>query len=1852
MNVTTVPLLDNLQGPWRSLQIEVSGRSAAVGTMQLDAMYPFSSVTDLKRQLWIQMDGDPRWAPERVFIGVPQTDDTLRPLEFHWSIAVGATLPDPRPAAARVPSPALVDEAGNRKPIAPTMLGALTLEAALSVELQQGIPTLVAICLDELAPALEADLTAQLYQGFYQLYFPWLTAPEQVLNASRRTEAITVAYAAAAAYMFGRTGRIEMVQAALAGNRYIGDAVTMHTMVRLRWILPIPAVRPDSLERTFYSLRATPTLPFLRYFPPSGKGTPILKLGLKDDGAMVIEDPKVMTQYLSQPAPPTKGGVILGRIPLASPHAETGAAFTLYMFEDGSTDITFEVPQRGATYIAAVAIDASRVLARVVEEMGFPPGTQPVLRDIHATYNWTHPETRAKPISYKVLKSRVAGLTPFFDEVPLVEQSLGVFTWRATSNYESESAIFTYITQFAQVDTITDDAVMRRTRYIAEITKKFGISPEQAAATMERWFERRTAAVAPVPGVGAGALAVPKHNTGVQIVIRGSHPDYRIELQGVDNYLELQRVLSVTAVVLGAPAEELRLSSPSAALAAMDQQVALEDAQVEDSAAAQGGAPPEEAQIDFDQMDAMMEFMEGAEFGGADDEEASAAASEEAPAAAQLVSAAAAVEVAVEPPDLAAAVAAVSEECRGALTAPGEPALKIKPEYYISRLSAKDNVLFSYKVPKGATGSKKSYARSCQAPDGRQPDIMSLAEYARIQRCYEGRVRFVNLPPQNPDDLPTYPDYNPKKKLSDEAFKVDPATTLPLWSVLRTENLTTPGTFNYLLCAELWCDRDNMPLLTSEFESTEGRGFRKPENTCPFCGGNVIENLDAPAPGETVIKRPAKGGQGKVHSFIGHLSRGITHPEKGVPLPCCHTTPSLLKYYLEEAHYGRLKYGTAAQAAEGGEEEYAEAPPEQQEEVAPVEEPHTDYTAILGSMQTQYILGADKTLSAGKIGLLPDYLDEFFGQNGASSIDKTRGPARSTFGEGAVVFVRVGVDRRLQQRGLNLFAGLTPLMGFDSAEATRRHFLSRRMVRAFESANYGTLVQEFAARATVTDADITASLDTWATENGYTLGPSRAHVARLYKAWSAFVAYLADQREPKQLRHIEHMLAQPDVLMPRGMLIVALEQGEDEKVRVICPSFGIPSASIFGDVPVAFMWRDRRLDTWEPIVLYNGTRQAVRWFGERSADLEVLPPPIRVSIERWIREWRSSSSGCGRPSPPPHVWTPDRDTSGLPRLSTILTRVRGGFHATALVRDRSNRLAGVIMTGAVATGAAAAMGAGAAPRFFLPTLDDGTLATGLPRVYEAEGIPPASLDAYLQFYTSEIVSFYPSLRPEKILARIADAGTQVVGFQTAAGVMIPVSPSAMPAAPPLPVQQVDLFPWERDALVLRAPDAVAGGVAAIEESTASVEEQMAEAYQYLRVSVARWLRRDPAANALKQDLSMLLSSKLPLYERRKRMDIRLEPLVRSWLAPEKTEERRTLSLLREDCLSLPGEAECRATGTCSWSGGRCLIHAPYRTEGTDPVRIFTARLSDELLRYSADRRELLDDGVPMIRTPRGVVRQENELYIATKPKETAAGLLERLGFMSQLAASFPEEMLRFAGLEEATTVGAEEDDEGAEPAPATQPVRLSDALPSAWTAAGFQVPTPALDLPDARFLAWAAGTKRSIADWTRYIGIRRKALKLPDTTPPRPFQWSVQDFYVLAALTMANMLFVRQGADGRLILDRWIAPPSIKTDKPIYMVLWGPRQLLVTKGTTAMIGIYASELPEDLRALLEVSQPIPDAEARGMIETAEVVTTGQPTESEGSVAPSNASEAPPQAAATQGEGDGGAVPAPRPAPTL
>lgn len=1749
MSVTTLQLLNDLQGVWGTLQVELLGSE----DKPIADVYPFLSVSDLKRLIWIQQNGDPRWAPERVFLGIRNADGRYRPLEFHWMESL-ATLPDPLAAGARQPAPQLIDTTGNRIPISPVMVGGMLLEDALGPEIHATgvLPRITAIPLAELQISdADADtLTPQLFGGFYQLYFPWLTAPAQIIDASVRTPAIMEAYASVVPYMEDRAGRISVVQTALSKG-VTGPTVSMNSVVRMRWTLPTPSVKPTSLELAFYSMQASESLPFLRYFPAAKKGAPILKLGVRPDGTPIITDEKTFTKYLNQPAPTTKSAVIMARVPLVSANTETGSAFTIYMFEDGTSDITLEVPQRGMKYVTAVAAEAERMLPRTIASLGFPAGTQPILRDLHATYSWTHPNpSRSQPISAARMQQRVLSLTPFLemsrggDEFP--------FIWRAVSNYDSEVAQFAFITSMILSSTDEEGEVLQ-SQYQTKLMAQFGITLAEAESLMEKWYERNGKAVA--PAAGAGSFAVPKHNTGARISISGSHPTYHIEVQGIDSYMELQRIMSVVGVLLGAAPADLVLRPPVPVVNEQVSRVEIAEARQEEAAEAAG--PPADEETDFD----MMDLMSSLGFGGGGGENLGSIPEEEVAEIPPSLAPPA-------PPDVDKAMEETEQECGGVRWTPGEPPLKLPKSYYVSRLQSADKELFGY--THNNKGRAAGYSKSCQHSEGRQPDIMSLAEYARVKRCYEGKVRFVNLPPQKPEDMDIPWFTNIKKYNASEAVAyatVDEKTGLPIWIVYGYQNKTRTTEYTYLMCARYWCVRDNLPLLLEEFASIQGRGFTKPPNTCPFCGGAAIEDELSPRSGESVIVRKLSS-DGTVHAFIGEMGT-VAHPS-GFTLPCCNKIPGLLRRFMEQKLLGTLTYGAQPQSvieknliAEANE---AIADRNSVKAPASVKVPYdsgiTDYSKILSRMRAQYVIGRDKQLTAGSIGLLPATLDALFGQDGPDSI--ARHGIRSTFKDNTAVFVRIGVDTYLPKPGLNFFAGLAPLLGATSSMNMRQRILRRPLVRAFESANYGTLVHEFAARSTRTDAEIEPSLQQFATENGYVLGLARPHVIRLYKAWIAFVDYINDDLTPKRSRHFEHLLAAPGIITPLGLLLVVMEQDGD-KTEIKCPAFGIPTASIYKDVPIAFMMHNRRADTWEPIVLYNNTEQAVIWLNERTPALESLPQTMKAAIYRWLGQWRSSSVGCGRPAPPPHVWTPERDMGDLPRLGALISSYK--TQLTALVRDRSNRLAGVIIS-----------------NFFVPCLDDGTLAEGIPRIYETAMIPPLSANDYIRFYTNLRIA---ALMPVKLLTR----DEQIVGFQVAAGTMIPVAAEPVTdAVQSLPLQQVDEFVWERDAHVLRAPDSPISASAVVMESTASVEEQLAEAYQHLRLSFSHWLQRDASAIPFKKNLGGMLVSLLPLYEKRKRMDIYLEPIVRQWIAPEKSSKRAPLSLLRTDCLTL-NATECATKGACRWSSGegRCLIHAPYQWGG-DPVRIMVARLSDELLRYADARAEIMNEAVPIIRTPRGVARVGNAVYTAVQPRETADSMLKRLGFTGQIAMSFPEEMLRFEGAEE------EE--------PLLQP------LPDVWSAMGLSIPMPDPHTPDIKRIAFAAALGISLDKLETHLTTWRKQRDLTQSqTQTSAFTWSIQDFYILASLLTTNIVFVRSTAMETLLLDRWIAPASSvpPAPQPRFMILWGPLELLVTKGR--QFRFTEQELPPDMRRLLEGTAPMDEAAARGYTN---VMKTGAP----------------------------------------
>jgi len=1700
MNVTSIPLLTSLKEGWESIRIRADGDE-----ITLSNIYPFLSVTDLKRILWIHYGGDPRWAPERTFIGV-RSEAGIRPIEFVWPTSV-TDLDLPDPTTHREPNPALVDEAGVRKPVNPTMIGGLILETALSPEIAQtgSIPALTAISLDSLVEE-GVEVSDALFGGFYQLYFPWLTQLDAVPGPE--------VYAAAVPYTEDREARIGIVEKALKPASFDLD-----TFVRLRWVLPPPTQKPESLEATFYALRATPNIPFIRYFPAkAAQGTgPLLKVAVNADGAPVIADPKILAHYLNQPAPNTHSAVVVARSPLSS---ESVTAFTIHLFEDGTCDVSLDVPQRGATFVASIAEEAERLLKRLMTDMGFAPGSAASLRDIHATYKWGRP---GKPLTASRLQTRAATLTPFLEQTTQLagDPALATFQWRATSNYESESAQHGFITQLVLrgINKGSTAAI------VDALQKRFGITEAAATTVLERWLERKAEAVAPVQG---GGVAVARHSSGALISL---YSDYRVEIQGVEGSTELRRILSIVGVLM---TTDLALKPPVPAVQAVIATVEEADAKQEEAV-----APPVEEVFDMDDL------LAGLGFGGGEEDLGLAPEGVEGVEGPVKVEEELKGPVAEEAPGPANALAALQadDECSREPLEPGT-ILHIEKEYYMDKLNKKDPAMFGYGG--GATSRNKVYSKSCQRQQDRQPNIMTLEEYARVKKCYGDNVRFVDLPPRKPGDLPDYPDsaWSAKKegeftlKLTKrENFIVDPITYKPLWTVYGYESKTVAGAYRFLLCSELWCEHDNLPLIKDEFEKNGSK--------CPFCGGTEIEDVKKPRAGQTVIVR--QSSKGNIHNFIGLMNEEkIKHPS-GYPLPCCDSTPRLIKHFLTLHKNGKLAYSKPPEVADIEDDEGAEPPPE--EVVVPqYKEVEVDYRDIFRGMQAAYILGNDKALEAGKIAILPPILDAFFAQKSTRSL-KMQG-IRPTFDDGVNLFVRVGVDTQTQasRRGMNLFAGLAPLLGMRSPTDVMRLFLGmripqqnaepdtailKRLVRAFEAANYGTLLMEFAAKST----DATPSqgvLEDFADRNGYTLGPSRPHVIRLYRAWTAYLRYILDPKTPKKLRHFEHLLAQPGPVIPRGQLLIVLEQDGDN-INIVCPTFGIPMAPIFQDVPVSVLWHDVREDSWEPIVLYNGTSNAV--LNMESTEMAKLPRALRASITSWVRTWKSGE-GCARPAPPPHAWTPDHETSGLPRLTGLLppnVSIRdrfGGVSPTAIVRDRSNRLAGVVYTNGC----------------FVPCLDDGGLLDDYDRLYEAEMIPRTPWAVYEAFY-GELVKEFRALRPTTLLSRDG----QIIGFQVEAGSMIPIEPMQVGGALTLAVEQLGSFPWEMDALILRSPDSV-GSAQITMEDTASLEEQAAEAYQHLRLSFSRFLSKGAV---IRRNIQAIMTASWPLYEKRKRMDILLEPKIREFLLVDAEAERIPLSLIRQDCLSLP-QASCR--GQCSWSEGRCLIHVP--SGKTDPAVVFTARLSDELLRFARLRREVLEGGVPTIRTPKGAARVGNELYVATKPKEATEDIMGRLGF-EQVIAAFPEELLRFEGMDDDV-------------------VELVDetVLPPDWGFKGFAVPRVADEMEDPRGLMFAGVTGRSLEDWASALNKKRGSVK--------PFNWSSSDIQLLATILLSNLLFVR--APNKI--EAWYAPELkgiAAKMSPSFSIFWGGKQLLLSKGK--IFKFKLAELPTSLREALDGASP-------------------------------------------------------------
>ena len=1607
------------------------------GMIRVDNLYGFTTIADLKRQIWLHYAGDPEWSPSRIWIAQDIGGGLWQPLDMTWGLqtTLHEGLPSPFERLG-VPDIRIVDAAGNPKPISPALNEGLLLESIFPDT--AALPTIGIWNIEGIVRALGASLQSPgVVNGYMRLYFPKKKTLAQI------TEATDDSFDTTRDYIEQRIDRVATIDELLRNPTVkASDPMRLRHMRRWKLILLPESDDPKSLDIMFYKFNTSRAVPFLRFFPGNGR-EPLLKLATGPSGFPVIHDKDMLSHFLDEEPERDMGAVLMAKIPFDSLAGEVRAtrnvALTIYWLEDGSASIILEAPRKDMPLEEGTIEEAQGLLRKALLSLGYPAHLDIKLDELSAVYRIEYTETK---LTQKKLLDRIDFFSPFLDKSTNQEQTTTkiFLKWKAVNNYEQEGVIFSYLTKRALEDDTEGeiDIGERIQMFIDGIVKDFGRAKDEATALFESWYKRRTEVA---PTNGDPILA---HNSGVDIEITLSHPIYLISFVGIDSEMTFKRVVSImTAFFYYSP------PVPAVNAIAEPPAPAVVNAVVRPAAAAQ--AQPNQAR-----------WMALLGANNDDDEEEEEDSEDEAPPA-------------------VAAPAAVGPAPVNARTVTLEP-LK---EWWKGQLDRYDEKLFGYSQ---TDPSITVYSRTCQTYSARQPNVMVAEQLDKLVKEYGDAVEWVFLPPpegiildiekelKEPEDLHRemlkrglqdhfiektktkkgvqITEFKPKHKkkemiailenilclepgkqgqfsriLRDWKKDADKRKAKPVWFVARAGS--NPAKPNYFICAELWCVRDMKPLIPREFEDNKTRsGQTKDKRACPFCGGKEITDIKRPLTGQTVLVREGKAG-GQIHDLAGYIDN--IHPSK-FALPCCFTRPTV----------GQIRPAAGTEplpkdTRTGGDEP---APAVEQEENAPEEEPADkdtqedyDLTKVLRAIRTQFVLGYEKRqLGPGRIGLCPQALDAMLGQVGPDSLKKEGGVATHLNPKTARAFFRFGLGNKGKLPGLNFQellgfylgnlqkAGKAPMKGakldlptvltpatviktlfgeeppiplptdeaafvaykaWEKSEGAKYLFNFRR---AFERANYGNLVHEFAGSASdLSDLEVS----TFARQQGFNLTKEpymRRHVGRLANAWTNFKNYIIDEAAPKNFKHFENLFANPGVIFPEGLVLVVFEGSLDDEgqmsISIRCPEYGVSQYSQKYKPPMAFVWHDLSTNAYEPLIFVEALEKAEKE-AKAKAQFLVLPtihpedakfPLIHASVQDslkdFIAQYLSFSEGCGRYSSPAHPWMPDMASITVPKLSELLSTRTEDMEANAVLRDRSNRLTGVIYKLSETL-------------IYIPAIEDGSLGLKLRSVYDTDGLPKPSLDMVLTALSNKGMKKFPGLGPSELL--FDEKEQRFCAVRLASGALIPVAaqPIATPSAHPTfatlmkkGAQPTSILPWTEDARFLGMSQASTETIDIVPEAVVE------EAYQYLRISLSEWFKtksRD-AVKVLNQ-IKALRASHLPLYELRRRCDILLEPLVHNWLdASPHTEVMPTLSLLRKNC-RVEGEESCKASPMCSWIGSECKIHAGTSEAMPDVKVYFTSRIIDELMRYPHLATEILETGVSKIRNPIGLVREDD--YVLT-----------------------------------------------------------------------------------------------------------------------------------------------------------------------------------------------------------------------------------------------------------------------------
>jgi hypothetical protein len=1551
--------------------------------------------------------------------------------------------------------------------------------------------------------AAVADPTAQQeFLGFFQVYFPLLQNPHQVEETLYVSMTPEMNDTFLKLQEYQRASQSTLDRMDIIIPSTIESLQVKHITVFHAKLPVLKSVQTDGLDIVFHGMKGSKFLPYIRYFPQTG--VPTLKSVTGPSGVPLITNPQVFRIFSSYIPSLENGSVLMIKTPIESQNTR--------------------LVQKGFAWTLLIRSDGSAEL-QLDSFRRDDPISQSLLQDafeilpfILSSAGW-----RADTVN-SIHLSKFSGVYKLnldvATEVNVKELQKRVKQYAPFLYEESHSKLNGVTVRsrvgrtFPQEDPLQRAIELYRANKISDtkqtgvlLIRDFGISVKQAAAAFKTSVIRHREEIELY-----GTIRPPSADQlGGSLFIEVQSSQFYLNFENISSYEELQRLITISKLII--IREKMESSDKKKKDAKKD--ILLDK------------------KLSFDEED------ENA-FSGL-----------------------------LEPSDIV-------------------PAASKENYNYINYLLKADDTLFKFT---SVSKEYKAYTTICQRAQHRQPYVLSPIKYKDVKEKYEGRAHMLEYPlsdynaevirfvSSTADERRKYNKKSKKEKeameihglrlgvplIGNESFLGEAASPM-VTELIKEQQLKELWVFaragssspNYYVCSKLWCATDQIPVLESEYEGDTMRNGAKKKliPSCPFCGEqNVIERKDN-------------------NIYVGYFNK-IKHPEQYI-LPCCFKSPDKLELPKEAIPIPN--------------------PPKGLEPVYPDPLTSTDGSAKqldklkdLGiafkriQSSSIYILRSATILTAGTIGVVPAPIDSILGQSVDSYTTVIKGNPKLQINPKA--FIRFGIYGDGYTNGQNFLQFLSYLL-FVTAKIGRgvsgisntsimcpmdilKWLTVVRMVdfaRAFEAANYGTLIHEFHNPAEP-DPGMVGSPST-ALEFQVWMGKmhlekaDRAHVIRFFKAWTRFIRYLKDPHEMKELRLWDGILSTPGLFSKDGIIIARVvpiysKEGDPlskiVKGEIICPPFGISQRTREGTpclIPIYYLESQVII---EPLIYIENT---TNYSGAiHPSSVTEYSADSRKKLLDLYYQYLQPIVGCGRPIPPIHAWLPE--ATSLVRLGILIDILQDKKEYTikSILRERTNRVVGVLVEEDT-------------DLYYIPVSDDGTIDTKIPSSYDVDALPVPSYPKALAFFT-KLSKIFSVLKPSKIRYKKGDVNTYVQ-LDLHKNIGIPIEPFEKGVYKiSLPTDYIAQISQEVDSILLQKADEES--IKLMKEVEINPEELLEEAYQYLRISLSNWLIREGHGVATQIELLRNARKRFPLYELQKRGDLLLHGIVQSWITTEG--EYEIPPLLRQNCMLLK-EGEC--SGMCSWSDGRCKIHAPVYGSVRNPVTILTARLVDELLRTNGSAYEVLqkkEKRVARLRPPTGIVKEGDTLVVSFDGRGRKE-LYEQLGLTVRHPTTYTQ------GYRYPEEVSAEE---------LGREIATESGLPVAWEDAGWSrsgelpdIVRKRHELQDAilrELLVTAEGTKLTYAAFEKELQLLRPSHSA------EPFSWSEEDLNHLSVIINVNIILTNKNTRTGMLefkhIIRSSSPQYLLLDNEFIPLLYHP------SGSEAMRFVELDQLPEDIQLKIE-----------------------------------------------------------------